>query len=82
MPGEPGGAGALDPENVEVVDYWKLYRGLGAWAVEQIDLEMSPAEAEEFIWLVYQLEVENNRLREQYSDHQKGTYLRMAWDMR
>lgn len=82
MPGKPGTDGALDPENLDVVDIWKLYRALGPWALEHVDYEMSPTEAEETIRLLYVLEVENNRLREEYTNREKGTGVRLAWDLR
>lgn len=82
FPGEPGTKGALSLENHTVVEIWQLYRALGQWAVDLIPFDMPPGEVEETVWLLYQLETENNALREQYTDHQKGTKVRLPWDLR
>ena len=79
FPGAPGTDGALLPENHDIVRIWQMWKALGPWALAHLNIEMGPMAAQESIYLIYILELENRRLRREYTfqDHA----LRMIWDI-
>ena len=48
------------PYNFQVVELWSLWKTLGAWALEHVNIEGSPKEIEDLIWRMYYLESMNN----------------------
>lgn len=73
-PGKPGYDGALDPENVELAELFKHYKALGAWAIELELRQLSGTQAAEVTHILYEMEIENTRLKGIYPD------VCMLWD--
>jgi hypothetical protein len=72
-PGEPGYAGALEPENVELAELWKRYKVLGTWALPA-SRKLTDAQHAELVHVLYELELENARLKQAHPE------VRMIWD--
>lgn len=73
-PGEPGYAGALEPEHVELAEAYKRYSKLGSWAIEPVRRGMTPAQDAELVHIIYELSLEHTRLKATYPD------VRLLWD--
>lgn len=73
-PGKPGYDGALEPQNIEVAWAFERYRALGAWAMAPLMDGMTAAERDAFTETIYELEMENRRLRQAYPE------VRLLWD--
>ena len=73
-PGQPGYEGALELPDQEVAELFKCYKALGSWALEPQLRHLMPEQAGEVIHVLYELEVENTRLKGVYPE------VRMLWD--
>ena len=88
QPGEPGTKGALDPDNIALAEFWMRYKALGSWVMEPLGQELFFTSDPEFnelnINLMYELELENRALRQQYTttDETTGQVMtrRLIWD--
>ena len=75
--------GALSPENVEIAEFYMTWKTLGDWALEHIHIECGAGEAYDITKLIYELELENRRLKQQWTitdDKGHVTRRRMIWD--
>lgn len=73
-PGKPGYDGELDAEHEELSSLYRLYKRLGAWALDQASSRMTPAQRAELVHVLYELDVDNARLKQAYPE------VRLIWD--
>ena len=87
-PGEPGTKGALHHSNHELVEAWKRSKALGEWVLPIIGQDLfysdDSAHNEMNLRLLYELELENRALRQQYTEIDQKTGAvktrRLIWD--
>ena len=72
-PGEPGYAGALEPEHVELGELYLRYKRLGTWALPA-SRNITDAQHAELVHVLYELELENARLKQAHPE------VRFIWD--
>jgi hypothetical protein len=59
---------------MELADTYKRMKTLGPWTLDYLDMQLTRAEAAEFVELLYGLEVVNRRLKQAYPQ------VRLLWD--
>lgn len=59
---------------MELAQLYQQYKALGAWAIDQHRQALSPQLSAELVWIFYELELENTRLKQAHPE------VRLLWD--